>query len=392
MIYLDCAATSLHKPDTVANAVVRAMGMMGNSGRGTHEAALSGSRIIYETRELLDELFHGYGAEQTVFTMNATESLNIAIKGILEPGDRVVTSVMEHNSVLRPLYEMEKRGVFVERIGCIGMQEDSNERKKGKLDEERLLDSITEDVKAVILTHESNLTGNLTDIRKIGRTCREKGVLFVVDASQTAGVFPIDMQRDCIDILCFTGHKSLLGPQGTGGLCVRSGIKIKPLLSGGSGIETYLQSHPDKMPTALEAGTLNGHGIAGLCASLLFLKKQGVDVLRKRELQLADHFYHRVKDLSGVTIYGDMEECPMSEEKHGAIVSLNIRDMDSGEVSDWLAQEYGILTRSGGHCAPLMHKALGTEEQGCVRFSFSHFNTIEEVEKAAEAVREIAEG
>lgn len=385
MIYLDSAATSLYKPESVSKAVVRAMHEFGNCGRGTHEAVLSGERVVYETRCFLDRLFHGYGAEQTAFTMNATESLNIAIKGILDSGDRVVTTVLEHNSVLRPLYEMEQKGVSVKRIGCTG------KREWGRLDEEALLDAITSDVKAVIVTHASNLTGNLVDIRRIGEKCRKQGVLFVVDASQTAGVFSIDMQRDCIDILCFTGHKGLLGPQGTGGICVRKGVEVRPLLSGGSGILTYSKTHPPVMPVALEAGTLNGHGIAGLCAAVEYLLEQGVDDLRSRELGLAARFYEAVCGIPRVQVYGDMEQNPICAGKHAAIVSLNIGDMDSGEVSDWLSEDYGVQTRSGGHCAPLMHEALGTVEQGVVRFSFSHFNTESDVDAAVQAVREIAE-
>ncbi|MDO4326938.1 MAG: aminotransferase class V-fold PLP-dependent enzyme [bacterium] len=385
MIYLDSAATSFYKPKEVVRAVTEAFSTIGNCSRGTSEAALNAARMIFDTRCLLNDLFHGDGAEQTAFTMNITESLNIVIKGILEPGDVVVTSVLEHNSVLRPLYEMEEKGVIVRRIGCTG------DRKTGILDEEALLAEISPGVKAVILTHASNLTGNLTNIRRIGQKCQENGVLFVVDAAQTAGVFPIDMQKDGIDILCFTGHKGLLGPQGTGGICIRKGISVKPLVTGGSGILTYSRKHPDVMPTALEAGTLNGHGIAGLRAALLYLKEQGVDTLREKELELAAIFYEQVRDIPGVTVYGDMANDAIRNGGHAAIVTLNIWNEDSGEISDWLSEEYGIQTRSGGHCAPLMHEALGTMERGAVRFSFSHFNTREDVQIAIRAVREIAD-
>ena len=303
----------------------------------------------------------------------------------MEPNDIAVTTVMEHNSVLRPLYEMEQKcGVQVQRIGCKG------KRELGELDVSALLDAIRPDVKAVFVTHASNLTGNLNPIRKIGEKCRENGVLCVIDASQTAGVFPIDLQESAIDILCFTGHKGLLGPQGTGGICVRKGVTVRPLLTGGSGILTYSKEHPSCMPTALEAGTLNGHGIAGLGEGVRYLFEQGVDVLRKRELELAEEFYEQVKTISGVTVYGNMETNPIQRHEHAGIVSLNVWDLDSGEVSDWLSEEYGIQTRSGGHCAPLMHEALGTREQGAVRFSFSHFNSREDVRMAVQAIREIA--
>ena len=261
MIYLDSAATSFYRPPEVAEAVVRAMESMGNSGRGVHGASLRTARTIYRARCLLAELFHGDGPEQTAFTANSTESLNLAVKGLLSPGDRAVTTVLEHNSVLRPLYEMEQRGVKLEIIGC---------GQEGVLDYQAMEQAIVPGVRAVFCTHASNVTGNPVDIRRIGRQCRKQGVLFCVDASQTAGRFAIDMERDCIDVLCFTGHKSLLGPQGTGGICVRRGIAVRPLVTGGTGIRTFDRQQPREMPEALEAGTLNGHGIAGLEAGLRY--------------------------------------------------------------------------------------------------------------------------
>lgn len=376
MIYLDNAATSFYRPPAVAEAVAEAIRTMGNCSRGAYETALTSARAVYGTREALSELFCGEGPEQVSFTANSTESLNMAIKGVLEPGDRVVTTVLEHNSVLRPLYEMEKQGVELAVVGCTG------EKTLGRLDQQAMKAAITPGTKAVVCTHASNLTGNLADIRRIGGWCREAGALFIVDASQTAGVCSIDMKRDRIDILCFTGHKGLMGPQGTGGLCVRKGVSIKPLLSGGSGIMTYSKSHPDCMPTALEAGTLNAHGLAGLYAALLYIREQGVDTIREQELRLMRRFHEQVKTIPGVRIYGDFEQ------KHRtAVVALNLGDEDSGEVSDYLAREHGIYTRSGGHCAPLMHEALGTRDQGAVRFSFSHFNTEKEVDEAYMALR-----
>ncbi|MFR1761350.1 aminotransferase class V-fold PLP-dependent enzyme [Frisingicoccus sp.] len=214
MIYLDSAATSLYRPAQVVEAVCQALTSLGNSSRGTHTAALTGARMLFETRQMLSDLFNGDGPEQVVFTANSTESLNMAVKGILVPGDRAITTVMEHNSVLRPLYEMERQGVCLEIIGTDDL---------GRLDMASMKQAIDSGAKAVFCTHASNLTGNINDIRKIGGWCREAGVLFVVDASQTAGIFPIDMQADYVDVLCFTGHKSLMGPQGTGGLCVRKG-------------------------------------------------------------------------------------------------------------------------------------------------------------------------
>ena len=377
MIYMDNAATTMHKPQEVIDAVVSAMESMGNAGRGASEAALSASRIIYDTRDRLAKLFHAEDARQIAFTANSTESLNIAIKGILEPGDHVITTVLEHNSVLRPLYEMEKRGVELSIVGC---------DEKGMPDLAQMEQAVKENTKMIICTNGSNLTGNYIDVSVIGDIAHRHGVLFAVDASQTAGVFPIDVQKMQIDILCFTGHKGLLGPQGTGGIYVKEGVKLKPLKTGGSGIQTYSKEHPVQMPTALEAGTLNGHGIAGLHAALGYLEKEGIDNIRKKENELMWRFYNGVKDVPGVKVYGDY-----SQKERCAIVTLNIGDYDSSEVSDELLMEYDISTRSGGHCAPLMHEALGTVEQGAVRFSFSHYNTEEEVDIAVRAIHELAE-
>lgn len=383
MIYLDSAATSYYRPEAVAEAVAQAIRTMGNSSRGTHRAALTGARVIYETRELLAQLFHAPGPDRVAFTANSTESLNIAIKGVVRPGDRVVSTVLEHNSVLRPLYEMQARGAVLELAGCEGEDREPGDplRIRGRLDYAALEAAIKGGARAVVCTHASNLTGNVVDIRRVGTWCRQAGAIFIVDASQSAGVFDIDMERDCIDILCFTGHKGLMGPQGTGGICVAGGVEIEPLLTGGSGIMTFSPVHPRVMPTALEAGTLNGHGIAGLNAALKYLLEQGLDGLRAREQQVAQAFYCRVCRIPGVTVYGDFEA-----ESRAAIVTLNLGDEDSGAVSGYLADECEIFTRSGGHCAPLMHRALGTESQGAVRFSFSHFNTPEEAEQAAEAL------
>ena len=377
MIYMDNAATTMHKPQCVIDAVVRAMSSMGNAGRGANDASLSASRIIYDTRERLCRLFGGTSPKQVVFTNNSTESLNIAVRGLLKPGDHVVTTMLEHNSVLRPLYEMEKNGV---RLTVVKSDE------KGRVRISDMEDALCDDTKMIVCTNGSNLTGNYVDIESVGKIAKAHGVLFVVDASQTAGVFPIDVERMNIDVLCFTGHKGLLGPQGTGGLYVREGIAIRPLKSGGTGVQTYSTSQPAEMPTALEAGTLNGHGIAGLHAALGYLEETGIDAIRKQEQALMRKFYEGVKDISGVTVYGDFES-----EDRCAIVTLNIGEYDSGEVSDALLTDYGISTRSGGHCAPLMHEALGTVEQGAVRFSFSHYNTEEEVETAIRAVRELAQ-
>ena len=377
MIYFDNAATTLRKPRCVIEAVTEAMGSMGNSGRGVHSGALSAARTIYDTRAALAKLFGAEGPERIAFTANSTEALNMAIKGLLAPGDHVITTALEHNSVLRPLYELEDRGMELTILPADTL---------GNICCEDFEKEIRPTTRAIVTTHGSNLTGNLLDIEKIGSIARAHGLTYIVDASQTAGVFDIDVQRMNIDILCFTGHKGLLGPQGTGGLYVREGIEIRPLLSGGSGVQTYLRSHPPQMPTALEAGTLNGHGIAGLGAAVKYLQETGLDSIRQKEQALMWAFYEAVRQIPGITVYGDF-----STGERCAIVSLNVRDYDSGEVSDALSESYGIATRPGAHCAPLMHRALGTVDQGAVRFSFSHFNTEEEIKIAVSALQELAQ-
>lgn len=376
MIYLDNAATTMRKPQKVIDAVVQAMSSMGNAGRGVNDASLSASRIIYDTRERICRMVGGTNPRQVVFTCNSTESLNMALRGLLNPGDHVITTMLEHNSVLRPLYDLESKGTKLTIIGC---------RERGTFDIEDMRKAITSETKMIVCTNGSNLTGNYVDLKPIGELAHENGLLFVVDASQTAGVFPIDVEEMKIDVLCFTGHKGMLGPQGTGGMYVREGVSVRSLKAGGTGVQTYSKTQPAQMPTALEAGTLNGHGIAGLHAALEYLEEYGIDNIRAREQKLMWRFYEGVKDIENVTIYGDF-----TTKNRCAIVTLNIGDYDSSEVSDALLTKYSISTRSGGHCAPLMHEALGTVEQGAVRFSFSHYNTDEEVDTAIQAVRELA--
>ena len=377
MIYFDNAATTRVKPKQVIDAVVQAMNTMGNSGRGVHDASLDASRLIFDTRCKLAEFFGAENPKQIAFTCNSTESLNIALKGTLGPGDHVISTELEHNSVLRPLYELQAQGTEVTFV---------KSSRTGTLNYDDFEKNIRPHTKAIVCTHGSNLTGNLVDIQRVGDIARDHGLLFIVDASQTAGVFPIDVQKMHIDILCFTGHKSMLGPQGTGGIYVKDGLTVRPLKSGGSGVQTYLKHHPLEMPTALEAGTLNGHGIAGLRAAVDYLNETGIDEIRRKEQALMRQFYEGVKDIHNIRIYGDFttgDRCP--------IVALNLGDYDSSQVSDELFVTYGICTRPGAHCAPLMHYALGTEKQGAVRFSFSHFNTEAEVDAAIAAMRELTE-
>lgn len=376
MIYLDNAATTIHKPPEVAEVVKQAILTAGNAARGAHSVSLSASRTVFETRQKLAQLFSCPRPDHVVFTMNSTEALNIALYGLLSPGDHVISTDLEHNSVLRPLYDLQTRGVFVDFVSA---------DRRGNVRYEDFEALFRENTKLVVCTHASNLTGNVLDIAHISKITHAHGARLIVDASQTAGSIPIDMQKMGIDVLCFTGHKGLMGPQGTGGLCIQPGVEIRPLLRGGTGVHSYDKDQPQAYPTRLEAGTLNGHSIAGLDAALDFLLAQGVETIGARERSLMRRFYDGVRDIPGVTVYGDF-----SQEARAAIVALNIHDYDSSEVSDVLFTDYGIATRPGAHCAPRMHEALGTEKQGAVRFSFSYFNTEEEDDAAIYAVRELA--
>ena len=377
MIYLDNAATTLRKPQPVIDAVVAAMTTLGNSARGTHDGSLSASRIIYGTREKLAELFGCPRPDHVAFTCNSTEALNTAICGLLCPGDHVISTDLEHNSVLRPMYRMEaERNVSLSFVPA---------DRQGNLDYGDFARLIRPETRAIVCTHASNLTGNAVDIGRVGEIAHAHGLTFIVDASQTAGVLPINMAAQHIDLLCFTGHKSLMGPQGTGGLCLGEGVNLRPWKVGGTGVQTYSRSQPEQLPTLLEAGTLNGHGIAGLSAALDYIRKVGMDTIREKEEALMRRFYAGVSAVPGVTVYGDFT-APRT-----AVAALNIRDYDSGEVADALSQDYGIATRSGAHCAPRMHRALGTEHQGAVRFSFGWFNTEAEIDTAIQAVKELAE-
>ena len=378
MIYLDNAATTRQKPQPVIDAVVSAMTTLGNSARGTHEGSLSASRMIYGTREKLATFFNCPRPDHVVFTANSTEALNMAICGLLDPGDHVIATDLEHNSVLRPLYRLEaERNVSLSFVPA---------DRQGRIDYGEFERLIRPETRAIICTHASNLTGNAVDIGRVGAIAHAHGLIFLVDASQTAGVLPIDMEAQQIDLLCFTGHKSLMGPQGTGGLCLGENVALRPWKVGGTGVQTYNPAQPEQLPTRLEAGTLNGHGIAGLSAALDYLEETGLEAIRSHEQALARQFYEGVSAIPGVTVYGDF-----TTWDRAPVVSLNIRDYDSSQVSDVLAEQFSIATRPGAHCAPRLHRALGTMAQGAVRFSFGWFNTEEETQAAIAAVRSVAE-
>ncbi|MCM0663961.1 aminotransferase class V-fold PLP-dependent enzyme [Coprococcus sp. B2-R-112] len=377
MIYLDSSATSFLKPPQVAEAVFRSFNTIGNAGRGAHAPTLNASRLIYDTREKLAALFGTPDPSRIAFTCNATEALNIAIHGAIHPGEHVITTACEHNSVLRPLYLKEKEGTELTIIPA---------DKKGRIRYDLLESSVKSNTSAIVLTHASNLSGNVTDLAFVSNFAKKHGLLLIVDASQTAGSLPINVVKMGIDILCFTGHKGLFGPQGTGGLYVREGLTLSPLKSGGSGIHSFDRQHPTDMPTALEAGTLNGHGIAGLNAGLDYILSTGVKNIHTKEISLARRFVNGISDISDLKLYGDID-APLRTP----IISLNIGNMSSASVSDILWEDYEICVRAGAHCAPLMHKTFGTEKQGAVRFSFSCFNTEAEIDTAIQAMHEIAE-
>ena len=376
MIYLDNAATTRPKPPGVAEAVAEAMNAYGNSGRGAHADALSAARAVYGVRQHLADWFGCLRADHVVFTPNSTAALNIAISGLLQPGDHVISTDWEHNSVLRPLYRLREQGMGLDFLPANSL---------GQLDYTRLEQLLRPNTKAVVCTHASNLTGDLADIGRVGTFAHNHGLLFILDASQTAGAFPIDMSAQRIDVVCFTGHKGLLGPQGTGGLCVGEGVDIRPWLVGGTGVQSFLETQPEEWPTRLEAGTLNSHGIAGLGAALDYLEARGPNTVRLHECGLARRFYEAVCKIPGVTVYGDF-----IQKERAPIVTLNIGQYDSALVSDELAERFGVATRPGAHCAPRLHRALGTTEQGAVRFSWSWANTEAETDAAAEAVRVLA--
>ena len=378
MIYLDNAATTLCKPQQVVDAVTAAMTRMGNAGRGATEGALDAARTVHACRAKLARLLGCPQADHVCFTPNSTAALNTAINGLVRPGDRVVTTVLEHNSVLRPLNRLAAGyGVSVFHAGA-----DAH----GNVDYEELERLIVPGTRAVVITQASNLTGNIVDVAHVARLAHAAGALVIVDASQSAGCMDIDMAGMGLDVVCFTGHKGLMGPQGTGGLAVAEGVDVRPWNVGGTGVHSYEERQPLDWPTRLEAGTLNAHGIAGLAAGLDFIEQQGGPrAVGARERMLAQRFYEGVHDVAGVSVYSDM-----GQTGRAAIVALNIRDIDSAEVSDQLAQGWEIATRPGAHCAPLMHRALGTVEQGAVRFSFGYFNTEDEADVAIDAVRELA--
>jgi len=409
MIYFDNAATSFPKPETVYQAMENFMkNIGGNPGRSGHRLSIEAARIIYETRESLAKLFNVKDSSRIVFTSNATEALNLGIKGLprsctqgrglLNPSDEVITSAFEHNSVMRPLRTLEKEiKIKIEAIP----PGDSE-----IIDLKKLESRITKRTKLIICIHASNVTGDLMPIEKIGKIARKHNVIFMVDAAQTAGTYPINLQELNIDLLAFTGHKALFGPQGTGGLYISEGIELKPLKQGGTGSNSEFEEQPDFLPDKYESGTPNTVGIAGLGAGVKFILQEGVDKIKLRKRNLTEYLLAKLNTIKGIRIYGHLigdlsplrrpadEAWPKrhgtnNPDKRTSIVSFNIRNLPPSEVSQILSEKYEIMTRPGLHCSPAAHKTLGTFPDGTVRISLSYLNTEAEIDYLIDALKKI---
>ena len=374
-VYLDNGATSFPKPKAVGKAVLNYIENLGTSvNRGAYDTAYKVADTVYETRELLCELFNFPQPENVIFTKSVTESLNILIKGLLKKGDHVVVSSMEHNAVMRPLNSMDTR---ISRARC---------NKYGELDIDDFKSKLEKDTKAVIMTHASNVCGTILNLEEVGRICHERNIFFIVDTAQTAGFLDIDYKKVKADAMAFTGHKSLLGPQGIGGFLISDRLVeiIPSLTDGGTGSLSEEEVQPDYMPDKYEAGTPNVPGIFGLNASLKYLRDTGLNNIRKKEWELLKLFLDEVKEIHEVALVGRS-----TPEGRTGVVSLDFTEEDNGEVAYILGSSYGIMTRSGMHCAPSAHKTLGTFPRGTVRFSFSHFNTREEVHYTVESIKKL---
>ena len=377
MIYMDNAATTYKKPDTVCEEVLNALRYAsGNPGRSGHSISRKAAQIVGQTRMDAAKLFHLQKSDNLIFTLNATDALNLAIHGIVRPGSHVITSCLEHNSVARPLEVLKNQGV---RVTVLPASVDDG------IDPEDLEREICPETSLVVLTHISNVTGTVNDIRSAGEICRRKGVPFLMDAAQSAGGHPIDVEKDCIDLLAFPGHKGLLGPGGTGGLYIRPGLQLQTLRQGGTGSISESLMMPETLPDRYESGTVNVHGIAGLGAGIRYILDTGLDVIEQKEAILYERLWEGLRATPGVTLYS-----PEPGKPHGCVISAafeNITPQDMGAILD---SEFEICVRAGLHCAPYAHRMLGTiETYGTVRFSPNHMNTIEEVDETIVAVREI---
>ena len=376
MIYLDNAATTFPKPRQVYEAVLDCMENYGaNPGRAGHKLAMRAGREIYECRENIAKLLNVSNPMSIVFTHNATDSLNLAIKGVVKSGDHIITTSIEHNSAIRPIKALEKNGVENTIVKC---------DKYGHLDPNVIKKAIKPNTKLIVTTHASNVCGTIVDIESVGNIAKENNVLYLVDASQTLGVYDIDVQKINVDMIAAPGHKCLLGPQGTGMLYIRDGLEVNILKEGGTGSNSEDLFQPNMMPDRYESGTHNTPGIAGLNAGVKFILETGIDKIRKHEEELCEYMLTKLTEVPNIKIYG-----PLDSKKRAAVISINIGDIDSGEITFILDDMYEIATRSGIHCSPLAHKTLGTLRQGTVRFSLGYFNTKEDIDKAVEALKHI---
>ncbi len=376
MIYLDNAATTYPKPEAVYKAIDKCLREFGaNPGRAGHKLSLNAGRAIYETRELLCELFNIDNPMNIIFTSNATESLNLAIKGLLKSGDHVITTSMEHNSVIRPIMSLKEAGVECSIIDC---------NDEGVLEVEKLEKEIKDNTKLIAITHGSNVTGTIMPIEEIGKISNKHNILFLVDAAQTAGVYTIDVKKLNIDLLAFPGHKGLFGPQGTGGLYIGEGIELRQMKEGGTGSKSESLLQPDILPDRYESGTPNTPGIVGLGAGICFILEEGIDKIRKHEENLTAYMLDGLRTIDMIKVYG-----PKNQKKQGAVISINIGKIDSSEVSYILDKAFDIAVRSGLHCSPLSHKTIGTFEQGTIRFSIGYFNTKEDIDESIYALKKI---
>lgn len=375
-IYLDNAATSWPKPEAVYQAVDRFMREVGATpGRGGHWREEEAARIADEARMALAQLFNAPDPAGVAFTMNATQAINMALKGILRPGDHVITSSIEHNAMWRPLKALERRGVAVTALACAA---------DGTLDPADVAAAIRPDTRLIAMLHASNVLGTLLPVAEIGRIAHDHGIPFLVDAAQTAGAYPIDMDAMGIDLLAFPGHKGLYGPHGTGGLVVRPGIRLETWIEGGSGTESAPETMPETLPLRLEAGTQNAAGIAGLLAGVRFVQELGAERIRSHELALTGQLIEALRDAPGLTVLG-----PADLARRTAVVAVTVEGYVPDQLAAVLDQVFDIATRAGLHCAPQAHRTAGTLETGALRFSPGYFNTPEEVAEAAAALQSI---
>ena len=379
IIYLDNGATSYPKPEEVYRFMdyfFRNFGV--NPGRSGYDLCLEAGDMVENTRKMLTEFFNGSDPNRLCFTYNSTDALNLAIFGLLQPGDHAITTTLEHNSVLRPLYHLSLQGVEVDYVPF---------DQKGFVDPDEIKKRIKKNTRLVVVNHASNVIGTVQPVGEIGRICREHGVLLVIDASQSAGKVPIDMKSMNIDVVCFTGHKSLLGPTGIGGLCVGEGVNIRITRAGGTGVRSAQRTHLEEYPYRLEYGTPNVMGIAGLQAGLKWLQEKGLENIHHQEMKLTEMLVRGLKEIEGVRLY-----CQDDLTDHISVLAFNIDGLEAQDVGIMLDVDYNIACRTGLHCAPLVHEQLGTDKiKGAVRFGIGPFNTEEHIQAAIQAVREIAE-